>query len=280
MTDQYAVVGNPVKHSKSPQIHALFAQQTRQDVEYTTLLAPLDSFRKTVLTFFQHEQGRGLNVTVPFKQEAWELCDQLSDYAKQAGAVNTLVARDDGTIYGTNTDGVGLVTDLQTNHHLPLAGKNILILGAGGAVRGVLQPLLEKQPAKLFIANRTAAKADQLAELFSSLGGFSGNLAGGGFDAIPDTNFDIVINGTAASLTGDLPPVSESCIKKAQCCYDMMYSNDPTAFVQWATELGVPMSLDGLGMLIEQAAESFYIWRGVRPETQSAFSLLRDNTIT
>ncbi|MEE9303889.1 MAG: shikimate dehydrogenase [Thiotrichaceae bacterium] len=274
MTDHYAVVGNPVGHSKSPQIHTLFAEQTHQDIEYSTLLSPLDAFRETVMKFFKQEkdnEGKGLNVTVPFKQEAWELCNEpcneLSDYAKLAGAVNTLVRRDDGSIYGTNTDGVGLVTDLEENNQVILSGKKILILGAGGAVRGVLQPILEKQPAQLFIANRTESKAHQLAALFKP----SDKIAAGGFGSVNDMNFDIIINATAASLSGDVPPVSKKCIQHASCCYDMMYSNKPTAFVQWTKELGVPKSLDGLGMLIEQAAESFNIWRGVRPTTQSVF---------
>ncbi len=279
MSDRYAVIGNPIGHSKSPQIHSLFAQQTGQDIEYKTLLAPLDSFRDTVLQFFKQEQGsdnkgkgKGLNVTVPFKQEAWELCNQdgneLSDYARLAGAVNTLMYRDDGSIYGTNTDGIGLVTDLEINHQVPITGSRILILGAGGAVRGVLQPLLEKNPAHLFIANRTESKAHQLAEIFNQ----TDILESGGFNSIPDSGYDIVINGTAASLSGDLPPIQESYIKSADCCYDMMYAAEPTAFVKWATELGVNKSVDGLGMLIEQAAVSFDIWRGIKPDTQDVFT--------
>jgi len=275
MTDQYAVVGNPIAHSKSPEIHTLFAKQTAQDLHYTTLLAPLDSFRDTVMGFFKEQNGKGLNVTVPFKLEAWSLCkeqgNELSDYAKFAGAVNTLVYREDGSVYGTNTDGIGLVTDLESNHQVTFKDKNILILGAGGAVRGVIQPILENNPAQVFIANRTESKAHELADLFNPLG----NIVAGGFNSIPDMRFDIIINGTAASLKGDIPPVASRYIESAHCCYDMMYANEPTAFIKWANSLGVEKSLDGLGMLIEQAAESFGIWRGVRPKTQEVFTYLR-----
>ena len=276
MTDQYAVVGNPIAHSKSPIIHSLFAKQTSQDLNYVTLLAPLDGFRESIMHFFNNQHGKGLNVTVPFKLDAWSLCkeqgNELSDYAKLAGAVNTLVQRDDGSIYGTTTDGIGLVIDLENNNKVALKDKKVLILGAGGAVRGVIQPILERQPAELFIANRTVSKADDLAALFQPFG----DIKGGGFDTIPNHSFDIIINGTAASLHDELPPVAEHHIKQASCCYDMMYSNEPTAFVKWTKGLGVEKSLDGLGMLIEQAAESFSIWRGVRPNTQEVFLTLRD----
>lgn len=275
MTDQYAVIGNPIGHSKSPEIHTLFAKQMEQDLQYQALLSPLDGFNETVMHFFEKEQGKGLNVTVPFKQEAWKLCSQagheLSDYARLAGAVNTLIYRDDKTIFGTNTDGLGIVVDLESNHQIKLKGKNILILGAGGAVRGVIQPILEKQPSHLFIANRTESKAHQLADTFKS----PEVIVAGGYDSIADFDYDIVINGTAASLKGDIPPVSARCVSKAECCYDMMYSNEPTAFVQWAIDQGVPKTLDGLGMLIEQAAESFNLWRGVRPDTADVFLSLR-----
>ena len=273
--DQYAVIGNPINHSKSPEIHTFFARQTGQSLEYTALLSPLDGFNKTVADFFENQQGKGLNVTVPFKQEAWELCNkpgnELSEYAKLAGAVNTLVFRDNNTLFGTNTDGIGIVTDLENNHQITLAEKNILILGAGGAVRGVLQPILEKLPKHVFIANRTESKAHELAGIFNK----SDMLKAGGYDSIPDIKYDLVINGTAASLKGDLPPISVSCVESAKCCYDMMYANEPTAFVQWAKENNVPKALDGLGMLIEQAAESFSIWRGVRPDTKDVFLQLR-----
>lgn len=272
MTDQYAVVGNPVEHSKSPQIHALFAEQTDQDIHYGKLLAPLDAFQTTVLDFFTRQHGKGLNVTVPFKQQAWDLCDERSDYAELAGAVNTLVYRQGHTIWGTNTDGIGLVTDLIQNNHIELADKRILILGAGGAVRGVLQPVLDQNPAQLFIANRTESRAHDLATLF----GHPQTLSAGGYAAISEEPFDVIINGTAASLQDEIPPVPREAVQNANCCYDMMYASEPTAFVKWAQQQGVPVALDGLGMLIEQAAESFAIWRGVRPDTHPVFTALRE----
>lgn len=269
MSDRYVVFGNPIAHSKSPLIHSQFAQETQQDLVYETYLAELDGFSHAVKAF-QQAGGKGANVTVPFKQEAWELVDERSDFAERAGAVNTLIMRDDGKIYGDNTDGVGLVRDLRVNHQVSLQGKRILMLGAGGAVRGVLQPFLAEQPSALFIANRTAAKASALAQDFAELG----NIQGGGFADIHG-QFDIVINGTAASLQGDLPPLPNACLAPNACCYDMMYSQEPTPFMQWAKQQNAAIILDGLGMLIEQAAQAFYLWRGVRPATQSLLSNLR-----
>jgi shikimate dehydrogenase len=261
--DQYAVIGNPIKHSKSPEIHTRFAKQTGENLTYTTLFSPLEEFQQTV-SIFRKQGGKGLNVTVPFKQEAWELADELSDYAQRAGAVNTLVFRDDGSVYGANTDGIGLLTDLKQNHQINPAGKHILILGAGGAVRGVLQPIIEEHPASIFIANRTVARAENLAHIFSDLM----PLQAGGFDDIPrNQHYDIIINGTAASLDGDIPPVPEHCISNTECSYDMMYSSKPTVFVKWGRAHGIQKSVDGFGMLVEQAAEAFLIWRGVRPDT-------------
>lgn len=276
MTDQYAVIGHPIKHSKSPLIHTQFAHETEQNIAYTTLLAPLDAFEQTVMNFFQQQQGKGLNVTVPFKQQAWEMCDELSDYAKQAGAVNTLIYQDDKHIYGTNTDGTGIVRDLTINNALDLKNKKILILGAGGAVRGVLQPIIEQQPAYIFIANRTVGKAEILVKQFTGSKPPSCEILAGGYDDIPHQSFDIIINGTAASLEGKLPPIPLVCIENTQCCYDMMYSTEPTLFVKWGKENGVELSIDGIGMLIEQAAESFYLWRGVRPDTVPVFTFLRN----
>jgi shikimate dehydrogenase len=273
MKDHYAVVGNPIEHSKSPLIQTHFASETQQLMNYTTLLAPLDRFEYTVRQFFQ--QGKGLNVTVPFKLEAWDLCDELSDYAQQAGAVNTLLYRDDGSLYGTNTDGLGIIRDLMINNGVTLQGKRILILGAGGVVRGVLQPIIQQQPKQIFIANRTVAKAEQLVEHFVPLLSTTTTLSGGGYDAIPLQSFDLILNGTAASLNGMLPPVPTICCEGAQCCYDMMYSNEPTPFVKWGQDNRAVLAIDGLGMLIEQAAESFHLWRKVRPDTVSVFRLLR-----
>lgn len=278
MTDHYAVIGNPIKHSKSPLIHTQFAAQTQQTMDYTALLAPLDAFEQTVQQFFQQQGGKGLNVTVPFKLQAYQLCDERSDYAQQAGAVNTLVYRDDGSIYGDNTDGVGIVRDLVVNNTIHLRGKRILILGAGGVVRGVLQPILEQQPQQIFIANRTVAKATQLVDDFATFNAAivtNSTLHAGGYQDIPQQSFDIIINGTAASLAGELPPIPTVCSQQTQCCYDMVYANEPTPFIQWALDNHVPIALDGMGMLIEQAAESFKIWRDIRPDTTPVFHLLR-----
>lgn len=269
MIDHYAVFGNPVAHSKSPRIHSLFAAQTNEELEYTALLSDAEEFVQDVMMFFV-AGGRGCNVTVPFKQEAWELADELSDYAARAKAVNTLSVREDGLLYGANTDGIGIVRDLQQNHDIALQGKRVLLLGAGGAVRGVLQPLLEARPAGLFIANRTASKAAELVQDFAALG----QIAGGGFTDISG-QFDLIINGTAASLQGDLPPLPTGCLAKNACTYDMMYGTKPTAFVLWSKEQGVAKAFDGLGMLVEQAAEAFFIWRGVRPDTASVLAQLR-----
>ncbi|HHL19301.1 MAG TPA: shikimate dehydrogenase [Thiothrix sp.] len=274
MKDHYAVIGNPIEHSKSPLIQSYFANETQQFMDYTTLLSPLDGFEQTVRQFFQ-QHGKGLNVTVPFKLEAWNLCDELSDYAQQAGAVNTLFYQDDGRIYGANTDGLGIVRDLMVNNGVTLQGKRILILGAGGAVRGILQPIMQQQPEQVFIANRTAAKAEKLVEHFASFQSVISTLNGGGYEEIPLQSFDLIINGTAASLNGMLPPIPVECCQNMQCCYDMMYSDKPTPFVQWGRDNHAVLALDGLGMLIEQAAESFQLWRGIRPNTAPVFHLLR-----
>ena len=267
--DQYAVIGNPIHHSKSPKIHGEFAAQSGEQLEYSAIQAPLDEFSATVKSFFDHG-GKGLNITVPFKEQAWSLSAQLSDRAKLAGAVNTLYQNDKGEICGENTDGIGLVRDLTENHQVSLAGKRVLVLGAGGAVRGVLLPILEQNPASITIANRTVAKAEQLAELFAG----RGTLNACGFSDLNDA-FDIVINGTSASLQGDLPPLPEVIISKATVAYDMMYAPDKTIFNQWAETQQAVKTFDGLGMLVEQAAESFYIWRKQRVNTQPVLEMLR-----
>ena len=271
MTDYYAVVGNPIAHSKSPVIHQMFAEQTKQAIEYTTLLSPLDGFTETVQSFFKQSPQGGLNITVPFKLEAYELCEQLSDYAQQAGAVNTLYKDAQGRLCGTNTDGIGIVRDL-LNNTVTLKDKNILIIGAGGAVRGVIAPLLAEHPQQIVIANRTEQKAIDLVARFEDK-----SITASGLDnIILNTSFDIVINGTAASLEGKLPAINEQIIANATCCYDMMYAaGQDTAFVSWAKSLGVTQCLDGLGMLVEQAAESFYIWRQQRPDTAAVLNHLR-----
>jgi shikimate dehydrogenase len=269
MTDQYVVFGNPIGHSKSPLIHRLFAEQTGQALEYTTSLAPLDDFTAFAKTFFQ--SGRGANVTVPFKEQAFQLADSLTERAQRAGAVNTLIKQADGSLRGDNTDGAGLVRDLMVNYGVTLKGKRILVLGAGGAVRGALEPLLAEQPEVIVIANRTVEKAEQLAKEFSDLG----PVFPSGFDWLEEP-VDLIINATSASLAGELPPISPSLIQPGETfCYDMMYSNEPTAFCRWATEHKAGQSVDGLGMLVEQAAEAFFQWRGIRPESAPVLEELR-----
>ncbi|CAM3805515.1 shikimate dehydrogenase [Pseudomonas wadenswilerensis] len=267
--DQYVVFGNPIGHSKSPLIHRLFADQTGQQLEYSTLLAPLDDFSMCAQGFFK--QGLGANVTVPFKEEAYRLVDSLTPRAKRAGAVNTLSKLADGSLQGDNTDGAGLVRDLTVNAGVQLTGKRILLLGAGGAVRGVLEPLLAHNPASLVIANRTVEKAEQLAREFADLG----PVAASGFDWLEEP-VDLIINATSASLAGELPPISASLIEPGKTvCYDMMYGKEPTPFCRWASEHQAAKVLDGLGMLAEQAAEAFFIWRGVRPDTAPVLDELR-----
>jgi len=270
LIDRYAVFGNPIEHSKSPQIHTLFAQQTGQHMVYIAELVAPGHFVEAVDDFIAHN-GKGLNITVPFKEEAWARADSRSARAQRAGAVNTLKLMDDDSLFGDTTDGVGLVRDLIQNHGIQLSGKNLLLIGAGGAVRGVLEALLEQQPASLLITNRTKARAVQLAKDFADLG----PVQGCGLDEVEDS-FDIVINGTSASLQGNLPALPGSIFKPGCTSYDMMYAAQPTAFMQWSVENGATRVFDGLGMLVEQAAESFYIWRGVKPETGSVIQAIRE----
>jgi shikimate dehydrogenase len=266
--DRYGVFGNPIGHSKSPQIHQMFAEQTGQSLSYERLPAPLDDFTGFARAFF--ETGLGANVTVPFKEQAFRLADQLSERARRAGAVNTLQKRADGTLLGDNTDGIGLVRDLLDNAGVTLRGKRILLLGAGGAVRGVLEPLLAQQPSALLIANRTVAKAEQLATEFAALGAVRASA----FEDL-DGPFDVIVNGTSASLGGELPPLGEGLLQPGvSFCYDMMYGAAPTAFCAWAAERGVA-TRDGLGMLVEQAAAAFELWRGIRPQSASVLAELR-----
>ncbi|WP_297797321.1 shikimate dehydrogenase [uncultured Marinobacter sp.] len=272
--DLYAVVGHPISHSKSPRIHSLFARQTGQPVEYTAIQAPLDDFAGTVRSFFARG-GKGLNVTVPFKEQAWTLADRRTPEAEKAGAANTLLLDSDGLLTADNTDGRGLVTDLVHNHGVDLRDKSIMVLGAGGAVRGVLGPLLAERPAELTIANRTVSRAEALVELFRPDAGAT-RLSACGFEDVAD-RFDIIINGTSASLQGDLPPISPNVIGADTVVYDMMYSLTTTTFNQWALDQGATRVFDGLGMLVEQAAESFRIWRGVRPETAAVMEELRND---
>lgn len=270
--DLYAVVGNPISHSKSPRIHSLFAEQTGENLEYTAIQAPEHDFAGVVTGFFDRG-GMGLNVTVPFKEEAWKLAAHRTERAEKAGAANTLYMDSEKQLTADNTDGVGLVADLVQNHGVNLAGARILVLGAGGAVRGVLGPLLHQKPATLTIANRTVAKAQGLVLLFADDAGQT-TLDASGFEA-PDAPFDLIINGTSASLRGDLPPLSDAVISPDTVVYDMMYSLEATPFNRWALDQGATQVFDGVGMLVEQAAESFRVWRGISPDTASVIEELR-----
>lgn len=270
--DRYAVIGNPVAHSKSPGIHARFAAQTGERLTYDRLLAPVEGFDATVRAFIA-AGGRGLNVTVPFKLEAFGLADTLSPRAKAAGAVNTLVFSESG-IHGDNTDGYGLVRDLEHNLATPLAGRRILLLGAGGAARGVVLPLLEGKPTELAIVNRSAARATELAVGFTAAAHTARCALSGGASDIAHGRYDVVINATAGSLDDQLPQFDASALGQSTLAYDMMYAAQPTIFMRHAAQHGARCA-DGLGMLVEQAAESFYVWRGVRPDSASVLAELR-----
>ncbi|WP_321965374.1 shikimate dehydrogenase [Paraburkholderia sp. J7] len=271
--DRYAVVGNPVAHSKSPYIHAQFALQTGERVEYDRLLAPLDGFVEHVQAFHA-AGGRGLNVTVPFKLEAHALAHKLSPRAAAAGAVNTLRFDADG-IFGDNTDGFGLVRDIEVNLGVSLEGARVLLLGAGGAARGVVLPMLERRPREITIVNRTAPKAHALIEQFAGAAGEFGTLLnGGGPQAVDPKPYDVIVNATAGSLDAALPECDERAFGPGTLAYDMMYGAQPTVFMRHAQALGA-RAADGLGMLVEQAAESFFVWRGVRPEGAPVLAALR-----
>ena len=267
MTDRYAVIGNPVAHSQSPLIHAAFARQTGEDIEYGRLLAPLDRFAETVERF-RDEGGRGLNVTLPFKEQAHRLATVRSERAAAAQAVNTL-RFDAGAIYGDNTDGVGLVRDIRDNLGFALAGRRVLLLGAGGAARGVVAPLLGERPQSLTLANRTLERALALERFFGS------RLRASSYEALRGRRFDLVINATSASLAGALPPLPAGVFADGSLAYDMMYGAGLTPFLESARSGGAASAADGLGMLVEQAAESFFVWRGVRPQTAEVLASLR-----
>lgn len=267
MPDLYAVFGNPIAHSKSPLIHAEFARQTGQDMVYEARLAPLDGFVAAV-DRFRAEGGKGANVTVPFKVEAFHYARELTERARLAEAVNTLKF-EDGTVLGDNTDGAGLVCDITVNLQQPVHGRRVLLLGAGGAARGVILPLLREEPAQLWVVNRTADRAVALAARYRD----HGPIAGGGPDAVSGQSFDLIINATSAGLSQALPPLPEGVIAPGALAYDMMYGCE-TPFMAFARACGARVS-DGLGMLVEQAAESFFLWRGVRPQTAPVIALLR-----
>ncbi len=271
MTDRYAVIGNPIEHSLSPLIHGAFARQTGEALVYDKILGDLEGFEEDVRRFFA-EKGKGLNVTVPFKERAWRLADKLSDRARRAGAANTLLLEEKGGLMADNTDGVGLVRDLAENQGFDFTGKQILLVGAGGASRGVAWPLLEQNPAGLVIANRTSSKAESLADALRAQGA---EVEGCGLDALAGRKFDLIINGTAAGLKGKVPAIPDDCLAPGGWIYDMMYGTGAMPFVSWGKAHGAARAFDGLGMLVEQAAESFYLWRGVRPDTQPVIEMLR-----
>jgi shikimate dehydrogenase len=265
MADHYAVIGNPVGHSQSPRIHALFAEQCRQHMDYSALLAPLDGFAATVRQFAT-DGGRGANVTVPFKEEAYRLAETLTPRAKAARAVNT-VSFEQGRIAGDNTDGAGLIRDLMVNRHREIQGKRVLLLGAGGAARGVVLPLLSEQPALLAIANRDSDKAARLAEDFPGTGA-------SGFADLAGQSFDLVINATSAGLTGAELPLPPGIFAAGGLAYEMLYGRQ-TPFMARAGDAGAEVA-DGLGMLVEQAAEAFLVWRGMRPDTAPILAALKN----
>jgi shikimate dehydrogenase len=269
--DKYAVFGNPIKQSKSPLIHAAFAAQCSQAMQYRAVRVEEGGFAGAASRFFAGG-GSGLNVTLPFKQDAYAFADNLSERARRAGAVNTLKREDSGSILGDNTDGIGLVRDMVANLGWVVQGLRVLIIGAGGAVRGVLEPLMRERPKELLIVNRTAAKAEQLAAEFNDLGAIDG----GGYDLIGERQFDLIINASSAGLSDEMPDLPSTLLTERSCCYDMVYGAEPTAFMRWAAHNAAWAVADGLGMLVEQAAQSFYIWRGVRPETRPVIHQIRE----
>lgn len=275
LSDKYAVIGNPVAHSQSPQIHAEFARQTGQDMVYERLLAPLDAFAATVQQFFS-AGGKGLNITVPFKREAWKMVspsDVSFGGVVDAEAVNTIKLVN-GRLVGHNTDGIGLVTDLEQNLGFLIAGKRVLLMGAGGATQGVMHPVLEKRPDLLVVANRTLDKAFSLVRRFQKFEHFTQHgISAQPYAGLADSQFDLVINATSAGLSGEMPPLPEGIFEQGALAYDMVYGRD-TPFLAFARQHGA-RAVDGLGMLVEQAAESFYIWRGVRPQTAPVIAKLR-----
>jgi shikimate dehydrogenase len=276
--DQYRVFGNPIKQSRSPAIHQAFAENTQQNIHYSSELVELDAFELTIKNF-NKLGGKGANVTVPFKEQALVLCDQLSDRARLAGAVNTLIFKE-GLILGDNTDGLGLVQDL-LSQHVTLNNKKILLLGAGGAAKGVILPLLKQNPCSITIANRTVSKAKDLCQQFQQEKNQTSNLQeklnACGFEQLNSPRFDIIINATSASLSGAIPAINERIIDENTVCYDMVYGKGLTPFLLWAQSHGAKATIDGLGMLVGQAAESFLIWRGVKPETKQVLLNLRES---
>ena len=271
----YAVFGNPINHSKSPKIHSLFAEQTGIALTYQAIEVPSDSFNEYVKSFAE-QNGKGLNVTVPFKGDAFSICDSLTERAKKSGSVNTIWFNDEKEIHGDTTDGKGLLNDLIVNHELDLKNKSILVLGAGGSVRAILEPLCEQKPKQIIIANRTVSKAEELVTLFSDYT----DIQACSYEDLNqiEQSFDLIINGTSLSLSGKLPDIPMTAINNKTSCYDLMYSDTDTVFMKWAKEQGALKVMDGLGMLVEQAAEAFLIWHGIKPETVPVIKVLRPNS--
>ena len=268
LTEHYCVFGNPIGHSKSPIIHTAFARQTGENIDYTTRLAPLDGFAKAVEAFVG-EGGKGANVTVPFKEEAFKLATRRTARAELAGAVNTLIFAQ-GEIVGDNTDGFGLMHDITVNLDTPIAGKRVLILGAGGAARGAIGPLLEAKPRALTVANRTVARAQELATRFAP----HGPIIGCRYEDLAGLNFDIVIDATSSSLSDAMPALPTGIFAGGSLAYTMMYGRADMPFCRFAQEQGAARIAEGLGMLVEQAAEAFFVWRGVRPQGRPVMELL------
>ncbi len=271
MSDRYGVVGHPVGHSWSPFIHGLFAKESGQNMSYRLFDFTAEEFEPRVRDFFTLG-GRGLNVTVPHKIAAVRIASQLTTRANHAGAVNTLAMQEGGTILGDNTDGAGLVRDLCDNLGLVIIRRRVLIVGAGGATRGVIAPLLALEPAELVIANRTAERAHDMARAFARLG----PVRGCGIHDLGGDPFDLIINATSASLSGEVPDLAHAVIGQETVCYDMAYGKTDTPFMRWALDHGCAQAHQGLGMLVEQAAESFRIWRGVKPSTGAALAALKE----
>ena len=268
--ERYAVIGRPVAHSLSPEIHQLFAEQTDEDIHYEKILAEEHGFTRAAETFF-NAGGKGLNITLPFKTDACKFVDQLTDLARHAGAVNTIIRQTDGSYLGTNTDGTGLLRDLKKRLRLQLSNKKILIIGAGGATQGIVEPLLHEAPGKLLIANRTRAKATAIADRFREMG----EIQDCGLRQIPARHYDLIIHATSATLHGHEPDLPAEIIGPQTHCYDLTYGNDDTPFMRWSKRHGAVNVFDGFGMLLEQAAEAFYLWRGKRPDTAMAYRFLR-----
>lgn len=274
--DRYAVIGNPIEHSKSPDIHLLFADQTGEQLHYEKILADEGKFSQVASEFFANG-GKGLNVTVPFKNDACKFVDELTEYAKNAGAVNTIYKNENGKFVGANTDGIGLLRDLKKSLRVQIINKKILIVGAGGATQGIVEPLLHENPTELIIANRTVSKADAIAEQFKNFAKYKSSVTSCALSEIPKQPFDLVLHATSAGLQGDNVELPVEIIGPNTCCYDLLYSDQDTPFMTWARNHNAGKVVDGFGMLLEQAAEAFYLWRGQRPDTGMAHHYFRPN---